>query len=549
MVRRGLFAGAIAVGVSLAACDDATNPMTTEPPGGFGIDAGGVDSNTPNPSPTEDGGAIDGSDASTEPPEVIGAYVACTTGNDANTGKSDAPLKTLAKAATVATSGTTIVVLDGTCSQDTEPAFNKANGTVTLPDGVSLRAATPGGVTFTGVNGYRSGGITFAGSGRIAGVRFVTFGHAITASSGNVTVEGVTFDDIGQGFPIRAMGTSKVTVKPGGVQNYIGTNQANFAEVSGNGELTMVGGTIRGAKDNGISGAAQLMVRDSGKLVLDGTTLIDATFSGIAVHNAGTAIVKNKSVLDTVGSNACCNQAAISAANTAKIEVIDSTIIRARASAIVLRTGTPAVKLEKATVEAANGVAVSAAIYSDSFPSLQIKDSTIKGNRDGIYLNYAATLDIQGSSIIDNGSAASCGRGITMNGGSQKNTVNIRSTTIKNNCNGGIALTGGSVDSVYDFGTKASAGANTFTLNNPNAQPGVANLILRFPAGATVSAVGNTWDPGVQGAAPAGNVTPPPGQYAVPGGETVLEVTGATSGANYLLGENAAATVLRLAEQ
>lgn len=87
------------------------------------------------------------------------------------------------------------------------------------------------------------------------------------------------------------------------------------------------------------------------------------------------------------------------------------------------------------------------------------------------------------------------------------------------------------------------AGANTFASNS-------TNVALKLPVGVHVPAVGNTWDPGVQGAAPAESTNPPPGAYAVPSGETVLTVTGPATGKNYVLGGNgAASTVLRLAEQ
>jgi hypothetical protein len=125
---------------------------------------------------------------------------------------------------------------------------------------------------------------------------------------------------------------------------------------------------------------------------------------------------------------------------------------------------------------------------------------------------------------------------------SQVNQVVLRRTKIQG-CASGLLL-GGAVGSTFDLGRGNSPGLNTFT------GASVTNLRLELAANGTAYAVGNTWDPGIQGAAAVGSVSPKPGEYAIPDGKTVLDIVGAQTGTNYTIaGPNAATTTLRLAEQ
>jgi hypothetical protein len=92
-----------------------------------------------------------------------------------------------------------------------------------------------------------------------------------------------------------------------------------------------------------------------------------------------------------------------------------------------------------------------------------------------------------------------------------------------------------------DLGTAAEPGGNTLAGNGGGSSVNT-NLHLRLTTGAlVVSAAGNTWAPGVQGASAEGRYEPGAGQ-------TVLEVMGPQDGANYkILGDAAAGVTLRLA--
>jgi hypothetical protein len=162
-----------------------------------------------------------------------------------------------------------------------------------------------------------------------------------------------------------------------------------------------------------------------------------------------------------------------------------------------------------------------------------------------VYSNYATTLDISGSEISRNGSPSiSCAQGISLNP-AVINNVMLRNTQVVGNCAAGI-IVGGSAGSAFDLGRGNSPGGNTFTGNSSIGNLG--NLRIELGAGGTVYASGNTWEPGVQGAAAAGSTDPLPGRYKVTTG-TALNVTGAQTGRNYAItGASAASTTLRLAE-
>jgi hypothetical protein len=67
-------------------------------------------------------------------------------------------------------------------------------------------------------------------------------------------------------------GDVEAFVEPEGVANYIGTNQHGFASLKDNAKLAMLGGTLSGATETGISGDALFTATDSAELVFDGFT-------------------------------------------------------------------------------------------------------------------------------------------------------------------------------------------------------------------------------------------------------------------------------------
>jgi hypothetical protein len=360
-----------------------------------------------------------------------------------------------------------------------------------------------------------------------------------------VNVTGVVFEDIYQGSPIELSGTAQATLSPGGLTNYIGSDQRTFAQLSGTARLTVLGGAIRGAKDSGISGVGMFMVREQSELVLDGVTLENNQHSGVVVDGSARAIVRNNSVIRNTASVACCNQSSLRVGGTGRLELLDSTITAAPTSPIVLTAGTPNLLLRNATLTNNVGYAIMGAIYSDALPTIRIENSRLNDNHGGVYSNYATTLNISGSEINRNGSPSiSCSQGISLNP-AVVNNLTLRNTQVVGNCSAGI-IVGGAAGSAFDLGRGNSPGGNTFTGNS--ATDNLGNLRVQLGAAGTVYASGNTWEPGVQSAASAGSTDPLPGRYKVTAG-TALNVTGAQAGRNYaIIGSLAASTTLRLAE-
>jgi hypothetical protein len=481
-----------------------------------------------------DGGAA-GADAG-----PLGTYVDCENGDDANDGMQATPFKTIEKAASVATSGQTIWVLDGVCSKDTEPKFNLTNGEIEIPDGVSLKAVNVGAVTLTGIDGYRSAGLKFLGSGAVSGFKFVLFGRAISASSGTLSVTATTFDDVYQGMPLTLSGTVQATLTPGGVSNYVGANQRGVAEVSGTAKLTISGGTFDGALASGISGASLLVAREQAEITLDGASFVNSTAIVAAASASGKISIINNSVLRGIAS-------AVSLTGTAQLTVDSSRIENATGAAITTANGTPTILLSNSTITGGARNAIVADVYSEGRPIITITDSKLNDNQGGIYLNYGGTVDISKSEINDNDDGvAGCSYGIYFNNGSTVSSLKLRETSVQRNCLFGLWLDG-PAGSTFDLGRGNDLGKNVITGNTTGTTP-KTNLRLNASVALTVYAAGNTWTAGAQGAAAAGSTNPLPGQYAVTSGN-FRDLTGAQAGENFTVaGAQAAGSKIRVAE-
>ncbi len=502
--------------------------------GDSSAEGGASGSDSVGGTPAAAGAQSEGGQGGSAGGEVIGAWVDCDSGSDDGTGSEQDPFATLAKAASMVQSGETIVVVDGLCDETTQTEFNTANGKVSLPDGVTLRALSPGGVTFHGVDGYRSAGIEFLGSGAISGVHFEQFGIAITASSGMLTVSDVTFNDVYQGHPFELSGTADVVLTPGEVENYIGANQHTFALLEGQSKLSVNGGALIGATSSGISGEALFTALDDAQLIFDLVTIEDCTQNVVSVTGNAAA------TLDKVSIAGSTRPVVIS--GNAFVSLTHANISDATTAAVSFQSGNPELEMITTTIDGCAGWALYCAIFSNAYPTIAIDDSTISNNGGGIFSNYGATIDITNSQIIDNDLTGSAG--VDLND-TQVNRLKLRGTTISGHQLAGIKAVG-VAGSIFDFGRGDSLGGNTFS-GNDTSDAGQANMVVSVAADTTVYAAGNTWEPGIQDAAPGNSVDPLPGQYAVDG--NVWDAIGAATGQNYLIGgPNAATTTLRLAE-
>jgi hypothetical protein len=230
--------------------------------------------------------------------------------------------------------------------------------------------------------------------------------------------------------------------------------------------------------------------------------------------------------------------------DTATLEMVDSKIEASPTTGILIDdtiagtgTATQTVSLKGSSITGSKGSAIGSSVTILSHPTLTIESSTITGNGAGVSLGKGGVVDIKTSFINDN-KAVSCGAGVFLGGATVVSSLKIRSTEIKNNCAAGVSFQG-AAGSSFDLGRGNAPGQNTLTGNGTS---GVGGVTLEPGAALVAYASGNTWTASVQAASATGT-------YAVPSGQNKLDVTGAQTGANYVIkGSAAASTTLRLAE-
>jgi hypothetical protein len=457
-------------------------------------------------------------------------YVSPTGTNTSNTTCALAtPCLTIAYAAGLAGSGGTVVLLDGTYDTSTQ-----GTGNVTVPSGVTIRAQNQGLAIVKNL-------LVYSGSGAVVGVRIdrsapnaqTTAG--VHASSGTFLIEAVDFKgSFGTTGPaIKASGTAVVTMKPGAVTDYTAETVAlgsvssavPFLHVLNTAEVTVQGGTFGGpglgaqATTPSNGGGAAVLLRNNARL-----TLQNVTFS----FNTNGFAVLESSELRLEGSTV---QAGAVAANGS-------------GGAIELERNvageTPKAFLTSTTINGnASGTHLGACIYSfesGTLAEVTMSGSTLQGCLSGLKSNVSTTLkvvstnshviqntaegvqcqgtcdfDFSGGSISNNAIGASAARGgVWMGSVGGAHRLKLRGVSVTGNNasasntidNSGIILRGNSSAS-FDLGTGAEPGNNIFQNNSAGNQS--ANVVVDV-SGVVVSAVGNTWNPGVQGADGSGNL-------------------------------------------
>jgi hypothetical protein len=298
-----------------------------------------------------------------------------------------------------------------------------------------------------------------------------------------------------------------------------------FLHVLNTAEVTVQGGTFGGpglgaqATTPSNGGGAAVLLRNNARL-----TLQNVTFS----FNTNGFAVLESSELRLEGSTV---QAGAVAANGS-------------GGAIELERNvageTPKAFLTSTTINGnASGTHLGACIYSfesGTLAEVTMSGSTLQGCLSGLKSNVSTTLkvvstnshviqntaegvqcqgtcdfDFSGGSISNNAIGASAARGgVWMGSVGGAHRLKLRGVSVTGNNasasntidNSGIILRGNSSAS-FDLGTGAEPGNNIFQNNSAGNQS--ANVVVDV-SGVVVSAVGNTWNPGVQGADGSGNL-------------------------------------------
>jgi hypothetical protein len=228
-------------------------------PGGAGPGGAGPGGTGPTAGAPSEGGA--GGEGTVAP--FRGLYIG-EDGDDTAAGTIDAPFETLAHAASVAQAGDTIVFLDG--------AYTLAT-TVTIPDGVSLRAENAGAATVTG-SGFNAR-IRLAGDTRLTGLELTAFYTAIdfagaATATGTLTIEGTKFTNCQQ---VCLVLTGAVQAEVTGAAGVVLSNGGqSFATLAQTASLTIEGGLMQNHGAAGIIRASdEASVTLTDLEVLDGT--------------------------------------------------------------------------------------------------------------------------------------------------------------------------------------------------------------------------------------------------------------------------------------
>jgi len=501
---------------ALAHCDDET---TNERPD-LSAEAGAFDASSPPlsdaSSPTadatteagDDGGADAGGDASVGP-KPGDLFVNAQTGNDAATGAQGSPFKTIAKAMSVATAGKTVWLEDGTWNAAIDPTLGTTSAAgcalagIVVPPGVDLRGVNAGAATIalTGTHGLCVGGSTLAGF-RLT--RTAGGGTGLSITGGVNRMEGVALANAGgdQSYPLVVVaGGAKLALTPNGIPRYTTGLGAAF-RVEGNGtELTVAGGAFDDVTQAVFARASHLQVEAGSKLVLDGVRLERPP--------------ANQNATGIIGVNA-----------TGTVELRGNTVIRGFNSGhgLFLNRGATAVVTNTSVIED-NLWGILASGFGSGATSLTISGSaTIRNNTNagirGDFVNgHQLDLTLSGTpTITGNGQAGieySAGT-FTMTGGTVTangtygvilytglSSFSMRNGTVTNNALSGVYLQ--AFSGTADLGTTASPGGNTIRNNASTA--GYTNLRVDRDG---VTAIGNTWEPNVQGTAADGTFAPGP---------------------------------------
>jgi hypothetical protein len=482
-------------------------------------------------------GGAEGSGYANEP--VEGDTFASPLGSDAQNDCSveATPCKTITFAASQAAPGHTVWLASATFTNVDQPLA------ASVVNGIRVRAREPGEallqVRLTLLGSHRVEGLLVDGGASGTG------NPGIDVTTGTVVLEGVAFSGR-LATALKVSGDAVVTVLPGGLTDYVtdvlfyndlsGYNP--FTEVSGNAQLTLAGGTFGGpglgygAALPRLNYGAAFAVRGDARLVVDGVTLKVRT-RGIGLLQNASVRLLNSSLTAVAMTAAGYGVWAMNDGGAAKIEVEGSTIsgfANTNVSAAIAVLDDPPEQTH-ATVRVADstlsnssfGVFVNGPCFGElTFDAVDITNNSF----GGVFCPGNCTFDMTGGSVSGNGSYSdSTGwgyyGGLHFGGANRAYDVKLRGVTIQDNrnivnngntnaeANSGLTLAG-TAASLFDLGTGADPGGNTFVGNDTG--NATSNLNVKVNPAVVVSAVGNTFDPSIQAATAAGTYalgTPP----------------------------------------
>ncbi len=390
-------------------------------------------------------------------------YVDPTNGSDGNAGTIAAPFLSLAHVAAVAHSGQSIGLFDGIYLEGAILGTCDGRGVI-MPAGLSLTSVNPRGARFANISfGVASGSLAItdvlfdggATNGNCTGV----VGSSTNASD-TITMSGVQFAN---GAHIVLTNAMAATVSLGSLSASLFAGLGQFADLTNTAQLTVNGGVIDGGPDTGQCGGALISLQNTSHMTLVGVTIKNRPGAVISVADASTLTASSNTIFDHVAYAAACGS-----------------VITMNASAASVMTST--LNLSDSTIQDSVGDAIF--IRSGGLADLTLSNTTITGTRRAITFENssgsAVNLTMSGSHITNN-----TDQGIYLLPSSAVAlVVDIDSTVITNNGSSGVyVMTGPS---------------SALTISNSTLQGNGTGLTLDGPTSISATALGNTWDAGVQ---------------------------------------------------
>jgi hypothetical protein len=336
------------------------------------------------------------------------------------------------------------------------------------------------------------------------------------------------------GSPIAAGGTARLTWALG-TDDPLGDGIACLMILSDDAQAVLEGGALVSDAGSPFSGVAMLAATGRSKLTIKAMTSTAGTIDAVAATDEAEVVIEG-------GRFEARPEAAVHivrGSHTSRVRITGA-MIKGGVGGCVTAWGavpasTPRFELQGVTLADCR-VGFWAVNYNTPPAPVAVMDGvTITAKEQGISLGFGGSLTLAASSVT-----GARTHGLYVFNGSVDASLVMRTTKVMGNMGDGL-LIGVRAGNTVDLGTLAEPGGNTLTGNGGGSSVN-SNLQLRLEAGALlVTAVGNTWAAGIQGASAQGGYEPAAAQ-------TVLEVTGPQDGANYkILGTAAAGVTLRLA--
>jgi Protein of unknown function (DUF1565) len=420
-------------------------------------------------------------------------FVNPTTGKDTNAGTKLQPFKTLARGLSTAIAGDTMRLASGVYSAATNgEKFTNGTQQVVVPAGVTILGTIREDSTsqLHGATGDVVG-LNLKGAATVRNVILSGFGHAIVATQGVQSLKNLILDQNLLGLDLS--GSAKTTLVSSSV--FLTAPSANMigAIVRQQAQFTMVGGTMSGGAPNCRTGVIGMKLDNAARLTLkNGATLKEIAGPALAMVGASKALLTGLATIDRNLSQfpGCPPTPSVLTDDSTSLTLKKARVFSAGGanSVGIEPRGRTLLTLDSAQVKGHTGAGLRT---SRGNPRIVVNGSLFQANIIGIdaVLTPTASLTITGSTVSNN---------VT---GIHAPFFKLRKSLVTSNQTGILVASFSS-----DLGQPGDPGNNLIAANSNTGVTWDANIISSKAGG--IFAVGNTWNPGIQGSDGNGKYSP-----------------------------------------